>query len=39
MKFVEVKVSLVEMSAALIRKEMKNRTAEMMANMGVHPFG
>jgi hypothetical protein len=24
---------LVDMSAALIRKEMKNRTAEMMASM------
>lgn len=33
MMLVEVKVSLVEMSAALIRKDMKNRTAEMMASM------
>jgi hypothetical protein len=33
MTFVEVNVSLVEMSAALIRKAMKNKTAATMDNM------
>jgi hypothetical protein len=39
MMLVDVKVSLVEISAALIRKAMKNPTAAMMASTMSVPSG
>jgi hypothetical protein len=38
MTFVDVKTSLVEISAALIRNAMKNSTAAAMASTGHPPF-